>query len=323
VRATFPARANRAGLSPADVVVALAVAVVAVLFILMALPRSRETARLATCRRNLAQIGQAVLMYDGMTGGLPFVAPLVPVARPLAEAPPSPHMAMLDRLGAADFLGVDALGKTVKASATVVPAGGVVAGFLCPSDAAAFGRFDAPVSYRACVGSDAAGSDGPFALGRPISAREVERRDGSAFTAAFSERLLGDGRDAPSRVNYGLVSSMDESPAADAWRGDAGSTWLPADFRYTLYDHAQPPNAATSKVARDGRSADVGASSGHVGGVHVLMLDGSARLVAPSVAAEVWRAMGSVGPEPTETTSGPSIRRLPPSRGKTDREAAG
>lgn len=291
-------RREPAGLSPADVVVALAVAFVVVLFVLMALPRTRETARLASCRRNLAQIGQALLAYHGMAGGLPFVGAPIPVDRPIDEAPPSPHRAMLDGLGVADFLGVDVLKKDARPSREAAPGGGVVPGFLCPSDAAGFGRFGAPVSYRACVGSDFAGTDGPFAPGRSMDLHEVERRDGAAFTAAFAERLLGDGRDEPSRLNYGLVGSMAEAPPPDGWRGDAGSTWLPADFRYTLYAHAETPNTVAPRVARDGRSSSMGASSAHAGGVNVLMLDGSARLVAPTIDADVWRAMGSIGPEP-------------------------
>lgn len=292
------ARRGRAGLSSADVVVALAVAVVVILFVLMALPRTRETARLASCRRNLAQIGQAILSYHGMAGGLPFVGTPIPADRPIDEAPPSPHRAMLDGLGVADFLGIDVLKKDARPSHAAVPVGGVVAGFLCPSDAAAFGRFGAPTSYRACVGSDFGGTDGPFAPGRAMTMNEVERRDGLAFTAAFAERLLGDGRDQPSRLNYGLVGSMDEAAPPDAWRGDAGSTWLPADFRYTLYTHSEVPITSAPRVARDGRSSSLGASSAHVGGVNVLLLDGSARLVAPTIDASVWRAMGSIGPEP-------------------------
>ncbi|WP_337173325.1 DUF1559 domain-containing protein [Paludisphaera sp.] len=285
-------------MSPADVVVGFAVVVVVILFVLMALPRTRETARLASCRRNLAQIGQALLSYQELSGSLPFVGLPIAVDRPIEEAPPSPKRQMLDALGVADFLGVDALKKDAPRSGGAAPAGGIVAGFLCPSDAVAFGRFPAPNSYRASVGSDPEGTDGPFALGRPMDLHEVERRDGMAFTAAFAERLLGDGRDAPSRVNYGLVSSLAEAPSAVDWRGDAGSTWLPADFRYTLYSHARPPGAASPRVARDGRSSDIGSTSAHVGGVNVLMLDGSARLVAPTIDADVWRAMGSVGPEP-------------------------
>lgn len=299
-RAGRRAPAPRAGLSPADVIVGFAVVAVAFLFILMALPRSRETARLATCRRNLAQVGQALLQYDASFGALPWVGPPIPVDRPIADAPPSPQKAMLDALGVADFLGIDLAKAKVASGRGRVPTSGVVPGFACPSDVRAFGAFPSPISYRASVGSDHEGTDGPFAPGRSMSLAEIARRDGLNETAAFAERLLGDGRDQPSPVNYGLVPAVTGARAgAGTWRGDAGSTWLPADYRHTLYTHAEPPSAATSLVALDGRSSSVGASSAHVSGVNVLMLDGSTRGVTRTVDAKVWRAMGSAGPEPT------------------------
>lgn len=289
-----------AGFTPADVIVALAVVAVVFLFVLMALPRTRESARLAACQRNLAQIGQAMLSYQGKAGSLPPVGVLVPVDRPIEDAPQSPHAAMLRELGVADFLGVDALKQDAPPASGPVPVGGPVPGFVCPSDAAAFGLFAAPVNYRASVGADLEGTDGPFAPGRRTTMHEVERRDGVAFTAAFAERLKGDGRDGRSLVNYALVTSIDEDPAADAWRGDAGSTWLHADYRHTLYTHFEAPGTPVSKLGRDGRSSNMGASSAHVSGVNVLMLDGSARIVAPTIDLAVWRAMGTVGPESTD-----------------------
>jgi hypothetical protein len=140
---------------------------------------------------------------------------------------------------------------------------------------------------------------------------EVERRDGLGFTAAFAERLVGDDGREPSRRNYALVDRVDpgtgsggQGSGAEAWRGDAGSTWLPADVRYTLYSHARSPWAEVSQVARDGRESSMGASSAHVAGLNLLMLDGSARVVTPTIAPEVWRAYGSIGPEPEPTPPG-------------------
>ena len=147
----------------------------------------------------------------------------------------------------------------------------------------------------------------PFAIARGATLREVERRDGLGFTAAFAERLLGDGGRERSPRNYALVDRVAadaKATGAESWRGDAGSTWTLADFRYTLYTHARGPWADVSQVARDGRTSDMGASSGHVAGLNLLMLDGSARVVTPTIAPEVWRAYGSIGPEPEPTTPG-------------------
>ena len=64
----------RRGLSATEVIVLVAIVVVIGLFVLMALPRGRETARIASCRKNLMQIGRALAHYDRDVGHLPTVA---------------------------------------------------------------------------------------------------------------------------------------------------------------------------------------------------------------------------------------------------------
>ncbi|WP_165073596.1 DUF1559 family PulG-like putative transporter [Paludisphaera rhizosphaerae] len=299
------ARRPRRGVSLADVVVVLFLVGVVFLFIIMGMTRARESARLTICQRNLAQIGQALTYYDGAFRGLPTVSLPVAANEPMDKAPPGPLKTMLAALGVADFIGINVEMKNLPELHAPTPEGSVpVAGFFCPNDVEALARrFSSPVSYRASVGSDLGGTDGAFAVGRGATLKEVERRDGLSFTAAFAERLLGDGGRERSRQNYVVVdhvgSGESASGAAGSWRGDAGSTWIPADFRYTLYTHAQRPWANVSQVATDGRTSDMSASSSHVAGLNLLMLDGSARVVTPSIAPEVWRAYGSIGPEPT------------------------
>ena len=290
----------RAGLSAADVVVGLFLVSVVFLFLIMAATRARESARLMTCQRNLAQIGQALAYYDGAFGGLPS-AQLARDGEAPGEVPPGPLKAMLDALGVASFLGLDDKGTGVGAPRETASAGVPVAGFLCPADQVALGHpFPSPISYRACTGADEAGTDGPFALGRRTSLAEVERRDGAAYTAAFAERLIGDGRPQPSPRNYFVpgIAGPPKSSGDVSWRGDAGSTWTVSDFRYTLYNHSKPPNHPETWVADDGATSTMGASSSHVRGLNMLMLDGSARIVAPSIDPAVWTAFGTLGPEP-------------------------
>ena len=83
------------------------------------------------------------------------------------------------------------------------------------------------------------------------------------------------------------------------WRGDAGSSWVVAGYRSTLYNHALQPGSSLSCVALDGQSAYMGASSGHSRGVNLLMLDGSVKLVQPSIDSKVWRNFAAIaGPVP-------------------------
>jgi len=45
----------------------------------------------------------------------------------------------------------------------------------------------------------------------------------------------------------------------------------------------------------------MGASSGHVRGVNLLMLDGSVKLVLPTIARPVWTEFASIHPTDTAT----------------------
>jgi hypothetical protein len=49
-------------------------------------------------------------------------------------------------------------------------------------------------------------------------------------------------------------------------------------------------------MAVDGESAFMGASSGHVRGVNLLMMDASVKLVVPSIDPIVWREFASIIP---------------------------
>lgn len=275
---------------------------------LSALPRRREVARLASCRRNLMQVGVALELYGRRDGSLPAV--------PALETGPSPEggplRSLLVGLALPDLteLTDPAHPPERRESGPVVPR--FVPGFLCPSDprgsAAAPG--DAPTSYRAATGDRPGGVNGGFAPGRLLRLGEVEAGDGKSFTAAFSERLLGDGRDAPSARNYRVVpgpvlgpecgGGPAPGPNPAGWRGDAGVSWAEAAWRSTLYNHVLPPMAPGGCVSADGRTAAVGASSGHSAGVNVLTFDGAVRTVGAGVDPRVWKALATTSGGPPD-----------------------
>lgn len=285
-------------------VVGLSVAIIVVLFVIMGLTRSRESARAATCQRNLGQIGLALAYYDGAQGFLPTVGEPASIDPSEAATNPGPLKVLLESLGVSSLLGLEPEGQNLDRLRAPLPETAPVAGFLCPSDPQALrSSFASPVSYRATTGDDPRGRDGGFAIGRRLGLKEIEAGDGLAFTAAFSERLIGDDARRPDAANYALVDEIPDDwesptkpiePESADWRGNAGSSWVWADYRTTLHNHAIAPGFATSLVARDGRSALMGASSGHVRGVHLLMFDGATRLVAPSIDPKVWKSLATV-----------------------------
>jgi hypothetical protein len=298
--------ARSRGLTAIDVLVVLFLVAVVAIVLLMSVPRARERSRLTTCQKNLAQIGLALALYDEMARSLPAVH------RPAAEdlsggiGPTGPLRTLLETLGLSDFTTLMP-GEPVSRATGPVPGEIPVPGFVCASDPnATAGIFRAPISYRATTGDDADGSNGVFAPGRATSIARVEQADGASFTAAFAERFVGNNApDQVAPVNY--VATPGPLPASGCsldwlkdrqarWRGDAGSTWVWADYRSTLYNHALQPGEPLSCVASDGASAFMGAASGHVRGVNVLMLDASVKLVLPTIDSRVWKEFARLTP---------------------------
>ncbi len=306
-----PMRFDRRGITLLEVIVVIVLLGLLVLMTIFILPRRREVARLAGCRRNLAQIGVALALYDQSERALPTI----PI---LAADPPSsggPLWALLDSLSLPDLNTLAADKKVATRPRRPIGKPRPVLGFVCPSD-----RFPddsialpAPVSYRATTGDQTDGRDGGFAPGRAVRLIEIEAGDGQSFTAAFSERLLGSGRNGePTAVNYMTTPRSVDARGCPAggpssWRGDAGRSWAEASWRSTLYNHARTPGAAPSCVSDDGLTALISASSGHIGGANVLMFDGSVRTVSPSIDPNIWKGMATTHATPPSSPPGAAI----------------
>lgn len=298
---TFP----RHGLSLIEFLVIFAIISLVLLVLLMVATRGREEARLVSCRMNLGRIGLALALYDQNYRSLPAVAELAPVeASGRNEARPiSPLRTLLETFQYPDLTELRDPKTVPPARPGQVPGEMPVPGFVCGSDPnATGGLFAAPISYRAVTGDSPSGDNGAFAPGRRSSLLGVEAADGLSFTAGFSERLVGDNQPGHARLNNYQVVTGPLSPSAcpvnadvAAWRGDAGSSWRASDYRSTLYNHALPPNGQPSCLANDGKSAFMGASSGHTRGVNLLLLDGSVNLVRTSIDPKVWREFAKIG----------------------------
>jgi prepilin-type processing-associated H-X9-DG protein len=253
---------------------------------------------MVACQRNLMQIGAALALYDQGQGALPCVPEL---GRAEAAPAASPLRALLGELGLPDFTELTDTTSRPRKRADLPAGERRVPGFICASDPQAIaGVFRAPVSYRATTGDDADGRSGAFAPGRQMRLAEIEAADGTSYTAAFAERLVGDNRpEHRARSNYALAPDVLPATgcppsAPGAWRGDAGASWVDSNWQSTLYTHALTPDAEPSCIAFDGRSAFMGASSGHASGVNMLFFDLSVRTFTATVEPKIWRAWAAI-----------------------------
>ncbi len=308
---------DRAALTLVDVIVTLVVMGVLILILMMWASRGREQSRLVGCRNNMAQIGMALGLYDQMNGHLPQIGPPAPPDGSTELQSPSPLRAMLEALQLPDLTELRDRKTRPNPRPGQVPGEVRVRGFICASDPNALsGPFLAPINYRAVTGDGLLGETGAFAPGPARSLAEIEACDGLSYTAAFSERLIGDNQPAhEAPTNYEVLPPplplLGCPPSSDvsAWRGDAGSSWSSAGYRSTLYNHALPPDGRPSCIAIDGQSAYMGASSGHVEGVNLLLLDGSVSSIRRSINLKVWRDYATIGPA-SHAESGDRIELL-------------
>ena len=152
--------------------------------------------------------------------------------------------------------------------------------------------------------------------------------DGLSNTAAFSESLIG----LPSQVvsaptsnrdrrrtyiNVACVWASSTVPPATAglangymapadpslfeamtvaisrgWAGQRGAGWIHGREYWTAYNHYHSPNSNIPDMGTCGNGI-FGARSEHVGGVHVLLSDGSVRFMSENMDLGTWRAIGT------------------------------
>ena len=212
-----------------------------------------------------------------------------------------------------------------------IAAGMIVPLFLCPTDkaqslgggygVAAFG----PTNYAANLGSGLKNTPSGPQHGSPYDADGVmfadsririsDIKDGTSNTAAMTESLLGDGAESatgstppadPKRVYAYLgtyPSTMDDASCAapTKWNLDRrrGFLWFSGEIRNASYNHYYLPNdprwdcitnAAALGYTGIGWKA---ARSLHVGGVHLLLCDGSVRFVSENIAQSIWSGLGT------------------------------
>ncbi len=191
-----------------------------------------------------------------------------------------------------------------------------IATFLCPSDGGPFA--EAGNNYRGNFGSGPAGTpsaeyrDSGNGLFQELAlTRAAYVTDGLSHTAAFSERLRGSGRadlPTPERDYWSMpagVRSADQlllgcqvvaRPGMKPTFTRGGRSWFWTGRERTHYTHTQQPNGRVPDCLLPRMITPFGmatARSWHLGGVNVLMGDGSTRFVLESIDLATWRGLGT------------------------------
>ncbi len=193
----------------------------------------------------------------------------------------------------------------------------LVPDFLCPSDTGqSVSTIFGPTNYAACAGSGVGGgtpfdTDGLFYINSKTSPNQI--KNGLSKTAAMSESILG--QTVPFGANrsqldpryvYAFTFATPLTEAAcnltATWNvtDPRGFAWANGEFRSALYNHYWTPNSQTfdcvaSRLA--GSLAEIDSAYGwrtarslHIGGVNLLLADGSVQFVIDQIDAAVWKS---------------------------------
>jgi prepilin-type N-terminal cleavage/methylation domain-containing protein/prepilin-type processing-associated H-X9-DG protein len=306
------------GFTLVELLVVIAIIGILVGLLLPAVQAAREAARRMQCSNNIRQIGLAMHNYEstwkkfppGSLVGVTFTGISV-------HARLLPHMEQANSYTLVNFnFGYDAPQNAVARAQQIST-------FLCPSDPAG----DLPAllggrnNYYANVGTGIlAGAkptdpadpnfsqpapNGVFFRESRIAPRDI--LDGLTYTAAFSEKLLGDGSNGiatlrsdtfrpgtfPATADAALADCNAMNPLNLSLQGvsNVGAPWLWAYHSTTMYYHVAPPNGR-SCMYPPGRIMTT-AGSRHPGGVQVLLCDGSVQFASENLDLAIWRGLGT------------------------------
>jgi prepilin-type N-terminal cleavage/methylation domain-containing protein len=171
------------------------------------------------------------------------------------------------------------------------PGGVPVTGIFFENSAVSFAEIRDGTSMTVCI-SETVKAD----LGGPSVWDGISPTNGFVLTRGNDNSTVG-----PELTDY---ASQCSGPGL-ALQQTRGSRWVYGAPGHSMYNHLRPPNdpgvdcrgglphSSRTNHWWDRLSLNVAARSLHPGGVNALNCDGSVRFVKETIAAEVWRSLGS------------------------------
>jgi len=293
----------RRGISLVEVLITIAIVGILMFLLLYAILAGRESARDASCKNNLRQIGIACLNFENAKSKYPIHS--------LKAF--SVQAILLPYMGSSTFEVLD-FGVLSYAEPNRKVIRHNVAAYYCPSNPVAPDQFYAAnqdfVSYIANLGSNRPSpNDGAFGDFRNRSLSTF--RDGTSTTLAFVEAMtcvsktgaeentqLGGIYQTERFYNYPEEEAefIEACLHGDNFRtfNSLGQEWKKAALPGTYCNTFLPPNSPNCLNRHSARGGNFSASSQHGGIVNCQFVDGSVRGVSEDVSREIWQAMGTI-----------------------------
>jgi len=292
---------RRRGFTLIELLVVIGIIGLLMALILPAVQQAREAARRATCASQLKNIGLAVHHHADGHNAFPAGSG----SSPLGASYLLQILPYMEQLPLYNTINVTTSGLSNENLTVIFLTPGI---FLCPSDTRRETNESAvAVNYPGNAGHDSLHGEGVF-IGRPLAARDIT--DGLSSTAGVAEWVVESGTSRyPSRLgaSYQLrprysgapvdhdafLRACDALDPAQILQVDVykGFFWVEGGLKSSSYNHESTPNRPTCSASIDLNTWPAGGF--HVGGVHVLTMDGGVHFIRDSVDPRLWAALGT------------------------------